>query len=133
MCPTRFGETLKKWNCLEMYAKRNTEQETLTTLSLTPMSKCHASHISKSSHKPQIPTVFSAFSQVLVWRASERLGGPQASGGTTKYYNPEQGGTSELQIRVGRGGGGGAHIAPHVNIALRTIFANFYHTTYQIY
>ena len=42
------------------------------------------------------------------------------------YLNPEEGGLSELLIRVG---GGGAH----VKIALRTVFAIFSHTTNQIY
>ena len=43
--------------------------------------------------------------------------------------NPEEGGSSKLQIK----GGGGAHHAPHVKIALQTVFAKFVHTTHQIY
>ena len=38
--------------------------------------------------------------------------------------SPEEGGASELQIRVG---------GPHVKIALRTVFAIFFHTTHQMY
>jgi hypothetical protein len=36
--------------------------------------------------------------------------------------NPQEGGTSELQIRVV---GGGANSAPNMNIASRTVFSNF--------
>ena len=48
---------------------------------------------------------------------------------TRKYINPQEGGLSELQIRVG----GGHIVPPHVKTALRTVFANFFHTTHQIY
>ena len=41
--------------------------------------------------------------------------------GQTIYFNPEEGGSSELQIRVGRGG---HTVPPHVKIALQTVFAN---------
>jgi hypothetical protein len=43
--------------------------------------------------------------------------------------NPKKGGGLELPGRAG----GGQRVPPHVKIAFRTVFANFFHTTHQMY
>jgi hypothetical protein len=44
------------------------------------------------------------------------------------YFNLKKGGNLELPGR-----GGGAESAPLVKIAFRTVFANFFNTTFQMY